>query len=453
MKVLLIRPNAPNKLSFIKILDNEPLELEYLHTGLMQAGYTDYIYDGLVEKKTVQETILREKPDIVAVSGYITQESLMKRYCQQAKEINPKTVTIVGGVHAQLNYQRLYDKHIDYICRSESVQVFVELVTHIAQGMTHGERLKGFNGLCFKKEDNTYQVNPLRPIDINELPIPDRSFFYRNKQAYRYLDLTEVGTVKTAFSCPYDCNFCYCTHLNSGKYQERKLELVIEELKHLECKNVQIVDDDFLINKDRIWEFIRLIKVNRIEKTFICYARADFVAANPDIVEALADIGFRYFLVGLEAINEEELEGYNKKTSPDMNRECVRVIQRTSAHIIALMIAPLDATKDYFEDLYRWIVENKLKYVTVSIFTPIPGTALYEQYKDKLTTTNIEEWDFLHLVLEPTHMSRREFYIEYNRLFIRLYRIAKETGIYDFMDLEFYKKMLQSYLYRKIKGD
>jgi hypothetical protein len=34
MKVLLIRPQAPNKLSFINILDNEPLELEYLYTEI-----------------------------------------------------------------------------------------------------------------------------------------------------------------------------------------------------------------------------------------------------------------------------------------------------------------------------------------------------------------------------------------------------------------------------------
>jgi len=458
MKVLLIRPNAPNTLSFIKILDNEPLELEYLHTGLMQAGIEDYIYDGLVEKVTVKETILREKPDVVAITGYITQEILMHTYASISKKVNPNIITIVGGVHAQINYQRFYHRDIDYICRSESIRVFVDLVQLIdnerANAGTRQNKLKDINGLCYKSQNEPieYVVNPLISMNINDLPIPDRQFFYEHKKEYRYLDLSEVATIKTSFSCPFSCNFCYCTQLNGGKYQERDLALVIEELKGIDCTNIQIVDDDFLVNTDRLKEFIRLVKEQDIHKTYICYARADFVAKNETIVKELSDIGFKYFLVGLEAVTDTELKGYNKGTTMDHNKECVRVISSTSAECIGLMIAPLDATKQYFEALYQWVVETKLNYVTVSIFTPIPGTALYEEYKDKITSTDITDWDFLHLVLEPTHLSRKEFYKGYYKLFMRLYRIAKKTGIYDFMDLEFYKNMLASYLNRKIQG-
>lgn len=50
MKILLVRPGAPNVLSFTNILDSEPLELEYLHTGLKEAGYDDMIYDYICQK-------------------------------------------------------------------------------------------------------------------------------------------------------------------------------------------------------------------------------------------------------------------------------------------------------------------------------------------------------------------------------------------------------------------
>lgn len=447
MKVLLIRPPAPNALSFTKVLDNEPLELEYLHTALQGEGHEDYIYDGLVEDRSVREVIRNYEPQVVAITGYITQEILMKKYAKQAKEINPHITTIIGGVHAQLNYERFYDEAIDYITRSESMEVFIEIIKAV-------ESLQGdkshINGLCYQEEGN-FKVNELKPICIDSLPIPDRSHFYKYKSYYRYLDLTEVATVKTAFSCPYGCNFCYCTLLNGGKYVARDLSLVIEELKTLDCQNVQIVDDDFLVDKKRLWQFIELIKAHQIKKTYICYARADFVSKNPEIIKALADIGFKYFLVGLEAVSDEELTAYNKETSVDVNRRCVEVIHQTSASCIGLMIAPIEATKAYFKNLYKWIVDNNLKYVTVSIFTPIPGTKLYEDYKDKITSKNIEDWDFLHLVLEPTHLTRAQFYKEFYKLFIKLYHIARRTGIYSFMDLKFYKKMLSDYLKRQIR--
>ncbi|TYQ14877.1 UNVERIFIED_CONTAM: radical SAM superfamily enzyme YgiQ (UPF0313 family) [Acetivibrio alkalicellulosi] len=452
MKVLLIRPHAPNKLNFTKILDNEPLELEYLHTALKAKGIEDYIYDGLIEETTVKDTIIREKPDVVAITGYITQQNLMIKFCSISKEINPSIKTIVGGVHAQRNFEVFFNDSIDYVYRSESVDDFAKLILIIKEGNEKVEKLKIINGLCFK-EQGKYIKNQLTPIDINELPIPDREHFYKNKSKFRYLDLTEVATIKTAFSCPYSCNFCYCTLLNGGKYQARDLNLVMEELKNLDCQNVQIADDDFLIDKDRLWEFIRLIKENNIQKTFICYSRADFVCENEDIIKALADIGFKYFLVGLEAVDDSELKGFNKQTSVDMNERCVKIINSTSSKCIALMIVPIDADKKYFDNLYRWVKKVNVKYVTVSIFTPIPGTPLFDQYKDKITSEDPEDWDFLHLVLEPTKLSRQSFYREYNKLFMRLYKIAKKTGIYDFMDLKYYKNMLTDYLKRRMRGD
>lgn len=451
MKVLLIRPQAPNKLSFTKILDSEPLELEYLHTALANAGYDDYIFDGLIESQTLAEAIQKEKPDAVAITGYITQEKLMLEFCETAKKINPHITTMIGGVHAQLNYKRLYHTSVDYILRSECCNAFVELISYIDKNTSLC--LSKINGLCYKSDGNMWASNPLTLIDINSLPIPDRSFFNKNKQHYRYLDLTEVATIKTAFSCPYNCNFCYCTLLASGQYRARDLNLVIEELKSIDATNIQIVDDDFLVDTKRLKEFIRLVKENNINKTYICYARSDFVSQHEALIKELSDIGFRYFLVGLEAVSDDELTGYNKQTSLETNKKCVEIINRTSADCIGLMIAPLDATKEYFNTLYQWVKDNQLKYVTVSIFTPIPGTPLYDMYKDQITSTEIEDWDFLHLVLDPTHLSRRDFYKEYNKLFLKLYRIAKKTGIYDFMDLKFYKKMLEDYLRRKIRGN
>jgi hopanoid C-3 methylase len=449
MKVLLVRPPAPNKLSFTKILDNEPLELEYLHTILSNGGHTDYIYDGLVETVSVETAILREKPDVVAITGYITQEKLILEFCRKAKELNGNIITIVGGVHAQLNHQRFYNPKVDYIMRSESMDAFGWLIKTI--DLQRKDELGQINGLCYQSVDGWLE-NALQQTNINDLPIPDRTFFGKNKHQYRYLDLTEVATIKTALSCPFGCNFCYCTLLNGGSYQTRKLSLVMEELKTIEAENIQIVDDDFLVDKERVEEFIKLVKLNHITKRFICYARADFVAANPELVQKLVEVGFYYFLVGLEAVSDNELAAYNKSTTKSHNEDCVRVIREAGGNCIGLMIAPLDADKDYFETLYQWIVSNKLKYVTVSIFTPIPGTPLYEVYQDRLITKDIEAWDFLHLVVKPEKLTTRAFYRQYLRLFLRLYKIAKASGIYDFMDLPYYMKMLRSALRRKIIG-
>ena len=447
MKILLVRPPAPNILKHLQIINSEPLELEYLHTIASEREWEDMIYDGFNTKYSIKKTISDYAPDVVAITGYITQEKLMLGYAETAKKANPRIITIIGGVHAQLNYDRLYSPHVDYVFRSEDVNEFGDMLDSFS-----GKELdlSTINGLCYK-EEGSWKENKLLPFDVNKLPIPDRSFFYENKSWFRYLDLTGVATIKTAISCPYNCSFCYCTRLGAGRYSVRDLDKVMEELEGLDCETVLIADDVFLFDEARVWSFIDEVKRRGIKKQYLCYGRADYFAAHPEQIKALSEIGFIYFFVGLEAISDAELESYNKQTSVDVNLQCVDVIRSAGARCFALMIAPLDATKEYFRDLYNWIVKNNIDYVTVSIFTPIPGTPVYEQYKDRLISDDIEEWDFLHLVVEPTNMSKRQFYIEYYILTNRLYRLAKKTGVYDFMDLDHYTKIISDYFREKAR--
>lgn len=448
MKILLARPPAPNSISFTGILSNEPIELEYLHTALMYHGYKDYIFDGMVEQIPFEKILEREKPDIIAITGYISQENLMKNFALAAKKFSPTIITIVGGVHGQLNYKRFYSPEIDYIARSASMDAFIELVQYIETGKGEIEKI---NGICYKS-DEVYLVNDLTPVDINTLPIPERTHFYKYKDRFRYLDLAPIAIIKTSFSCPFDCNFCYCTMLNTGQYATRDLALIIEEIENIDCDNIQIVDDDFLVDRNRIMKFVAMIKERNIKKTFVCYARADFVADNPDIVELLSDIGFKYFMIGLEAVNNGTLASYNKKTTDEINQRCVQNINRTKGHCVGLFIVGIDATIKDFDDIITWVEKTGIKYVTVSIFTPMPGTKLYEDNKHLITAKKDEQWDFLHLVMKPTNMSKYQYYRAYYNMFMKLYKIAEKTGIYDFMDMKFYKKMLRNYLKRKMLG-
>ena len=157
--------------------------------------------------------------------------------------------------------------------------------------------------------------------------------------------------------------------------------------------------------------------------------------------------------MGIEAVSDEQLSAYNKKTDLEINTKCVEIINATSAECVALMITPIDATKEYFKQLCDWVIKVDLKLVTVSIFTPIPGTPTYEEYKGQYTTDRIDHWDFLHLVLKPTNLSKKEFYLEYYKMLIKLYRRSKKSQSYDFDRLDYYKGVLVSFLRRQIRGD
>ena len=59
------------------------------------------------------------------------------------------------------------------------------------------------------------------PFDINNLPLPEREYFYAHFDRYRYLELLPCAHVRTAYCCPYRCRFCYRNKLNCGVYSKR----------------------------------------------------------------------------------------------------------------------------------------------------------------------------------------------------------------------------------------
>ena len=90
---------------------------------------------------------------------------------------------------------------------------------------------------------------------------------------------------------------------------------------------VHITDDNFLVSREYLKEFIRLVKEKDIHKKYLIYGRADFIANNEDIIKELAEIGLSLVMVGLEATNDEELDSYNKHVSLHENEECIRILK------------------------------------------------------------------------------------------------------------------------------
>lgn len=83
---------------------------------------------------------------------------------------------------------------------------------------------------------------------------------------------------------------------------------MVEELAGIAEKEIYIVDDDFLYSKARISEFLRLLQERGIEKHFLVYGRADFVAANEDILREFKKQGLQAVIVGIESIRARDLE-------------------------------------------------------------------------------------------------------------------------------------------------
>ena len=443
MRVLLVRPRRLDAMTVFGQIVCEPLELEYLLPACRSVGEAE-LYDGIVESRKFTAVLGEFMPDVVAITGYLTQEREMRTYARLSRQVCPGCTVVVGGVHAQLNYRRLYWPEVDYVFRGESVEDFERFLS----ALDRGERPAGIPGLCARAGEG-FLEEPYLPCDMNRLPFPDRTKWEERADWYRYLEWPRISTLKTAASCPFSCDFCYGRNLHGGVYQARDLTLVLRELEQTPGETVFLVDSDFLVDPVRVSAFLDGVEQRKIRKQFICYARADFIAAHPALTARLCRAGFRAFLVGVEGIRDERLRAWNKGTNRGINETCVRILRENGADCVALLLADPAFRREDFGTLYRWVRDVGLRYASVQILTPIPPTPFYQRKKGELLSEDLGKWDLTHLLLEPEHMSRRAFLLRYQVLMARLIWLGWRRGGYRFVTPGYLMGILRKWLCRR----
>ena len=443
-KVLLVHPEiSHSKYNFNGVIENEPLELEYIVPILRANNYSSDIFDVQRERISLEQKLSEFKPDAIYICGRIKQKNFMIDHVKISRKVCPDSIIIVGGLHAQVNFQDFFIDELDYVLTTFDVFKITDLIK--------GENVSEISGICYKK-NNEWITNKAEPFDINRLPHPDRTYFYNHLDRYRYLELAPCAQIRTAYCCAFKCNFCYRNLTNCGKYVYRNIEDVVDEIEEINCENVYFIDDDFLLNVPRLKKFIQLIKEKNIRKKYVCFGRVDFIIKHKELMKELKEIGFYYVLVGLEATTDKYLNNYHKLIKVDDNIECVNFMNEIGINIMGMFITDLDFTKKDFDNLYKWIKNNNLNHFAVSIFTPIPGTKSYEEYKDRLITVNSEHYDYFHVVATPQNISIKKYYLYYHILCIKLFLLAKKKGVYDFLDYGYYIKTMLKTIFH-INGD
>ena len=405
----------------------EPLELEYLVGNIGKAKASVKIIDMILEKKPIEFFINKYKPHIVGMTAYITHVGAVKEMARKIKCLSNQTITVVGGVHAEVVPEDFISKYIDCIICSNPVETFNKIIDRVRAGVD----TKEIEGTYVKGKKH------IRTSSYNILP-PDRSSVKKYRKKYYYMFHNPCALIKTSLGCPYTCSFCFCKEITGGKYFARKIDEVMEELESIKEREIYIVDDDFLFNEDRLNLFCDELEKRNIHKRFLVYGRADFIASHEKVIGRLSRHGLSAVIVGVESVREKDLKDFNKRSSLENNEKAIRILQKYGIELYATMILQPDFTKKDFRQIEDYIIGLNVSFVNLQPLTPLPGTEIYDDYKDKILVPRKDYamWDLAHIVLEPKYMSIRQYYYQiiktYARIVLRpdnIIKMLKKYGI------------------------
>jgi radical SAM superfamily enzyme YgiQ (UPF0313 family) len=253
---------------------------------------------------------------------------------------------------------------------------------------------------------------------------PDRDTARRYRDRYFYIFHDRVALLKTAFGCPYSCRFCFCREITGRRYRERPLDDVLDELQALPEREIYIVDDDFLVSRDRVLRFCDGLRERGIDKHYLVYGRADFIARNPDVIQRFRDTGLRTVIVGFESFSDAELARYHKQADAASNAQAMAVIRRLGLDCYATVILSPDWGPDEFRAAGRKMRNLDIRFVNLQPLTPLPGTETVVPDSDLvISRKDFAKWDLAHVTVRPTRLSVADFYGELIDLYVAtLYR-------------------------------
>jgi radical SAM superfamily enzyme YgiQ (UPF0313 family) len=256
--------------------------------------------------------------------------------------------------------------------------------------------------------------------DLDALPYPARGANRASRQDYHLVVIRPVGLVETTRGCPFRCRFCSVWPFYRGQVRHKSAQRVVREVMAVREPKVMFTDDNFLTQGDRAGEIARLICERGIQKRFSFQARSDDIVRHPEAVEQWREVGLDHVFIGFERPDQGGLEAVNKRNLVANNEKALAILRSMGIEPNAAFISdPRDGRED-FDALCSYVRRLELRFPYFSILTPLPGSPLFDELQDSLSTTNYELFDLLHAVI-PTRLPPEEFYEEFARLWTEVY--------------------------------
>ncbi len=294
--------------------------------------------------------------DIVGITSIVPNVGKVAKMCSLIRQYQPRCVIVVGGHVANLpDVERRIDA--DHIVCGDGISWFRKyLGQDETEPIVHPEILSGFGGRTMGMRLSH------RPRDTAAVLIPS------------------VG-------CPMGCNFCSTSAMFGGKgrfvnFYETGWELyniMARMEEHMKVKSFFVMDENFLLHRKRALELLDLMKHYKKSWAINVFSSARVLQSYS--MEELTGLGLSWVWMGLEGENSTY-----SKLSRINTHELIRNLQEHGIRVLGSSIIGLEThTPEKMDEVIDYAVSHDTDFHQFMLYTPVPGTPLYQEHKSKGT--------------------------------------------------------------------
>ncbi len=390
LDVLLLQLPVPNNPRA-----NIPLAAGYLKAYAHQQGLLDRVAIEIMPRQIadaggdayIVDEIVRRNPDVIGVSLYTWNSERSLAIVEQAKQLLPQTLVVVGGPEVQHDNAWIVEHPVvDVAVTGEGEQTFVALLRGLLDERDRNASLDilrpcwlcAVEGIAHRHgHERVWTNNRVGLDDLTVIPSP-------YLLGYLPIEAGDMAFVECSRWCPYRCSFCLYGRNMGAKLGKRlfPLERVVAEVAWAQEHGASAVH--FVEANLNLLPYFRQLtaELERInaDRSLQIYAELRGEHLSDEAVDRLVRAGLHTAEVGLQSANPNALRAVERRTdllkwAAGTRRLYARGIEVFLDVILGL---PEDDEAGVLGTL-DWIAEQQLGPYDIFTLQVLPGTAVRER--------------------------------------------------------------------------
>ena len=356
------------------------INAKYIHSN--PALYSLRAYAGEMEGREIQiaeytinhrrEDILadlyRHKPDMVAISCYIWNWSIVSLLLPEIPKIMPGVSVWLGGPEVSYDAEEILEKFpmVTGIMIGEGEETFKELIED-------RKSLDQIRGIVYRSDNGIVKTEERELTDLSGLP-----FLYYGLEQFE----NRIIYYESSRGCPYRCS--YCLSSIDKKVRLRQLDIVKRELQFFldhRVKQVKFVDRTFNCNHEHamgIWKYI--LEHDNGVTNFHFEVEADIISEEELELLSRMRPGLMQMEIGVQTVNPDTLREIRRTTDMDRLKYVVdRIRQGHNIHVHLDLIAGLPYEDyDSFRHSFNAVYAMKPEQLQLGFLKVLKGAYMHE---------------------------------------------------------------------------
>ena len=372
-RVLLLSPPSSSRYGGLRV----PAGIGYIAQALYDSNI-DYQYVDMrigYEFKYLKKKISSFNPDLIGMSMITLEYKRTYAMLSELKQIFAHIPIVVGGHHVTILKEKVLEEcaAIDFGVVADGEQTIIEL----CNGNNDHENILGL----IYRENGAITFTGERPPETNL-----DNYAFPKYYNFDLKDYSKQIPIHSSRGCVFECTFCP-NKLLGRQFRTRSVGHFVDEMEYWYArgyKQFAVDDDNFTLNRKRVYAICDEIEKRKLEDLFIRCSngiRADRV--DRQLLMRMKEIGVREVGFGVDGGNNKVLRHLKKGETIETIEKAVKAACDVGMDVKIFIIVgtPHETEKD-IEDSISFARKYPVARVNFNNAIPYPGTEMFDYIRE-----------------------------------------------------------------------